>query len=435
MTRAARRSLAVLALAFWGGLSMSGGAAAAAVTSGDPSGVEPPAAGQAVDPAPAPPPAHRELNIVPIAGGDSDVGIGVGYVGDLASLAPGYKPYRWRLESEGFITFNTLDGGLIIPFQDYSLLLTIPDLGPGKRVRLDIRGAYTDEATLKYYGIGNATPMPSASVDIRDTEYGRVHPTLTTEARIAVSAHWFLQLGNEFTYNKLTVRPTSLLASAQSVGTPEVRAILGSFASHGVDLLEVGVEYDSRDNETVTHHGMFHELQLRVSPPSNSWLPYGYQQVDGTFRFYGTPVPRWLSLSFRAVGDVLLGSPPFYELARFDETPAIGGGKALRGVPAQRYYGKVKVFENFEARSELFPFHIMKKALVLGVAAFLDAGRSWTELAHAHPELDGTGLGIKYGIGGGLRLQEGQTFVVRLDLAWSPDATPVGAYFAAGEIF
>jgi hypothetical protein len=95
----------------------------------------------------------------------------------------------------------------------------------------------------------------------------------------------------------------------------------------------------------------------------------------------------------------------------------------------------VKVFENFEARSELFPFHIMKKALVLGVAAFLDAGRSWTELAHAHPELDGTGLGIKYGIGGGLRLQEGQTFVVRLDLAWSPDATPVGAYFAAGEIF
>jgi hypothetical protein len=34
-----------------------------------------------------------------------------------------------------------------------------------------------------------------------------------------------------------------------------------------------------------------------------------------------------------------------------------------------------------------------------------------------------------------LRVQEGQTFVVRLDLAWSPDATPIGAYFAAGEIF
>jgi hypothetical protein len=25
--------------------------------------------------------------------------------------------------------------------------------------------------------------------------------------------------------------------------------------------------------------------------------------------------------------------------------------------------------------------------------------------------------------------------VVRADVAWSPDATPIGAYFAAGQIF
>ncbi len=73
--------------------------------------------------------------------------------------------------------------------------------------------------------------------------------------------------------------------------------------------------------------------------------------------------------------------------------------------------------------------------MVLSVAACLDGGRSWTELGHTHPDLDGTGLGLKYGIGGGLRLQEGHTFVVRADVAWSPDARPVGAYFAAGQIF
>jgi hypothetical protein len=110
------------------------------------------------------------------------------------------------------------------------------------------------------------------------------------------------------------------------------------------DRRSYGVEYDSRDNETVTHGGMFHELKARVSPQVPGWLPYGYQQLDATFRFYVTPVPRWLSLSWRLVGDVLFGAPPFYELARFDETPAIGGGKAVRGVPAQRYYGKVKLF-------------------------------------------------------------------------------------------
>jgi Omp85 superfamily domain len=384
---------------------------------------------------PAVAPAHRELNIVPIAGGDSDVGLGFGEVSDWAGMAPGYTPYKWRLESEAFITFKTQEGGIIIPFQDYSLLLTLPDLAAHKRLRLDIRGAFTDEATLKFYGIGNATPLPPPSVDIRDTEYGRIHPTLTAEARFALTKTLFLRFGEQYTYNRLTVRPTTLLAADQSGGSPEMRSLLSSFGPHSVDLLEAGIEYDSRDSEIVTRRGMFHQFKARFSPRIGDWLPYGYQQLDADARFYFTPVPRWLTVTWRLVGDALLGSPPFYELARFDETPALGGVNAVRGVPAQRYYGKVKVFENLELRSEIWPFRVKKKQLILGLAAFLDAGRVWTEISRANPDLDGTGFGIKYGVGGGLRVQEGQTFVVRLDLAWSPDATPIGAYFAAGEIF
>jgi hypothetical protein len=59
----------------------------------------------------------------------------------------------------------------------------------------------------------------------------------------------------------------------------------------------------------------------------------------------------------------------------------------------------------------------------------------WTELGQSHPDLDGSGLGLKYGTGGGLRLRQGKTFVLRADLAWSPDATPVGGYFTMGEMF
>src|SRR5665213_207709 len=378
---------------------------------------------------------HRELNIVPIAGGDSDVGLGFGQVGDWAAMAPGYSPYKWRLESQAFITFKEQDGGLIIPFQDYSLLLTLPDLAPKKRLRLDISGAFTNEATLKYYGIGNASVLPPPTVNVRDTEYARIHPTLTAEARVALGNAFFLRFGEQYTYNRLTVRPTSTVAADDANASPEVRSILGTFGPHSVDLLEAGVEYDSRDNEIVTRHGMFHAIKVRISPRIDGWLPYGYQQLDADARFYFTPVPRWLTITWRAVGDALLGNPPFYELARFDETPALGGVNAVRGVPAQRYYGKVKVFENLELRSEILPFTIKKKKLILAVAAFFDAGRVWTELSHANPQLDGTGLGLKYGVGGGLRVQEGKTFVVRLDLAWSPDATPIGAYFAAGEIF
>jgi hypothetical protein len=358
----------------------------------------------------------REFNIVPLVGGDSDVGLGFGQVSDVASLRPGPQTYWWRVESGAFVTFKLRAGNdLINPYQDYYLLWSVPNLTASQRLRLDLRAAYTDESTLKYYGIGNASPLPPATTAIDDAEYKRVHPTLSIEARYRVYEHFFVMLGSVYTHNWLSVRPTTILAQQQAAGPPEVRAILGTFDSHGVELLEAEAQLDTRDNETVTERGQFHTALLRVSPRVGSTLPYGYERLTLTSRFYATVVPRWLSVSFRCVGDLLEGSPPFYELARFDETPAIGGSRAVR--------------------SELFPFTLWRKAMVLGVATFFDAGRSWTELGRSHPELDGEGLGLKYGVGGGLRLQQGKTFVVRADIAWSPDAQPIGAYFAAGEIF
>ena len=391
--------------------------------------VRPPAA------APKSPPGRSlEFNIVPIAGGDSDVGIGGGEVADLARLDPRYHPYRWKLTSEAFVTFSLLNGQLISPFQDYALSLTLPELTSSRRLRLDIRAAFTDERTLKFYGIGNATPLPPPGVSIANTEYQRLHPTLSVEARYRFYKRFYLLGGSIYTQNWLYVPPTSLLAQAQLSPSPEVRAIVGTFQPHGVELLEGGLEYDSRDNETVTRHGQFHTAVIRISPHIGTALPYGYERLTLTTRFYATPTPK-VTLLFRLVGDTLLGDPPFYELARFDETPAIGGSKAVRGVPAQRYYGKVKLFENLEARSEILHFKVGQKRMVLGAALFFDAGRSWTQPGQSNPALDGTGLGLKYGLGGGLRLQEGRTFIVRGDIAWSPDARPVGAYFAAGEIF
>ena len=391
-----------------------------------------------VEPPPAIPKAGSgrslEFNIVPIAGGDSDVGIGGGEVADLARLDPRYHPYRWKLTSEACGTFSLRNGQLISPFQDYSITWTLPELTSSRRLRLEIRPAFTNERTLKFYGIGNATPLPPPGVSLANTEYQRLHPTLSVEARYRFYKRFYLLGGSVYTQNWLAVPPTSLLAQAQISPSPEVRDIVGTFGPHGVELLEGGIQYDSRDNETVTRHGQFHTAVIRISPRVGLALPYGYERLNLTARFYATPTPR-VTLLFRLVGDTLLGDPPFYELARFDETPAIGGSKAVRGVPAQRYYGKVKVFENLEARSEILHFKLGHKRMVLGAALFFDAGRSWTQLGQSNPALDGTGLGLKYGLGGGLRLQEGQTFIVRGDIAWSPDAQPVGAYFAAGEIF
>ena len=55
------------------------------------------------------------------------------------------------------------------------------------------------------------------------------------------------------------------------------------------------------------------------------------------------------------------------------------------------------------------------------------------DLAHPEPELDGEGAGLKYGVGGGVRFQWGEAFLVRVDAAGSADGT--GFYFGVNHAF
>jgi len=375
-----------------------------------------------------------ELNFFPLVGGDTDFGIGVGEVGDWARVNPQTKQFSRRLENAVFVTFKLRDGKLIVPYVDVYLLLTVTRFGPEDRFRLEIRPSYTDERTLGYYGMGNASQVPAGFSDPQ-LQYRRIHPGLSTKLRFNLGGGFFLTQMSQFTYSDLLVGEDSFLAYQKANGPSKVKELIGGFDPHLLLISGLGVEYDTRDNETVTRRGQWHAIYVRGTPALGAWAPYAYLQLNATARFYSQPIPRWLKLSARLVADTIVGDPPFYELARFEDTAAIGGGKAMRGVPAQRYHGKVKLFGNFEARSDLFHFTVRKKPLVLGAAAFVDIGRSWTELFQRLPELDGTGWGLKYSVGGGLRLQEGTTFVLRADIAWSPDARPIGGYFAAGEIF
>ena len=201
-------------------------------------------------------------------------------------------------------------------------------------------------------------------------------------------------------------------------------------------LEKAGVEvlWDDRDNETSTHSGWFHTLDVKLSPGGVGAFPYRYGQATLVLRGFLPLYRPYLTLAARVVGDVLVGDAPFYELARFADTYAIGSGTGVRGVPAQRYSGKLKAFANVELRAEVVRFRLFGKPSIFGLVGFFDAGRVWADTAY-HPELDGTTLGLKYGVGGGLRFQSGEAFVLRADVAWSPDARPVGAYLSAGQLF
>ncbi len=378
---------------------------------------------------------HNEFNIVPIAGGSTDQGFGGGFFSGFARAAKGYEPYIWNVESAAFLTFaGRPGGGVRLPYQDYYAKLTVPRFFT-RSLRLEIRPSYTAETAMHYYGIGNASsaaPPPQAP----DTyfEYGRIHPQLEVDLRWSVVVHVIGRHGVRFVQNWIETTDDSKLRDDMRSGSEDVRALLGGTAPHSVMLFWYGLQWDDRDNETSPHSGSFHTFVVRLSPGGSGMFPYAYAETTVAARVY---LPLWkprITLAGRIVGDLLSGDPPFYELTHFNDTSAVGGGKGVRGVPAGRYYGKVKVLGNVELRTEIVSFRALGKPLILGVTGFFDAGRVWTDLS-AHPELDGHGLGLKYGVGGGLRLQSESSFLLRMDLAWSPDATPVGGYVSVGQMF
>jgi outer membrane protein assembly factor BamA len=382
---------------------------------------------------------HDEFNLVPVAGGTSDIGIGGGYFMGLARMAPGQIPYEWNIESAGFVTFATdPTGGVIVPYQDDYVAFTVPRF-LGSPMELEIRPEYSWESTLGYYGLGNASSaVLPAGKNVKYFEYGRLHPEVYVQLRSRIVDHVIARGGIRYSRTWLQVRDDSKLAEDLRTGGPEVKALLGSTAPNGVALFDYGIQFDNRDNVTSTHRGTFDSFDVQLSPGGTSWQPYRYLEATADVRFFlPISMPR-VVLAGRLAGDVLYGDPPFYELARFEDTYAIGGLNGVRGVPAQRYYGKVKVLGNVELRTEIVTFRALGKPVTFGVTAFLDGGRVWADTT-PRPDLDGGGsggiAGLKYGVGGGVRFQSGSAFVLRGDVAWSPDATPIGAYVAAGQMF
>ncbi len=377
---------------------------------------------------------RSEFNIVPIIGGTSDIGIGVGEFSDLARVSRGCDPFLWNIESAAFISFKSSSEGWRVPYQDLYFKITIPRfLGTASQV--EIRPSYTWESTLGYYGLGNAATAkaPPGSSDSYSW-YGRLHPAVDLQQRWGLADHLAALVGARYTQNWLQIREGTRLASDLASGSDEVRRLIGPTGPHGVALFSYGIQWDDRDSQVSSQKGSFHEAQIRLSPGGTASFPYRYGQGSVVSRVF---IPIWrdhITLALRGVGDILFGNPPFYELSRFDDTYALGGPNGVRGIPAQRYYGKIKLFGNIELRNDLFSFHALGKPLRVGFILFFDGGRVWADTS-AQPALDGSGLGLKYGTGGGIRLQSGETFVLRADVAWSPDANPVGAYFAAGQTF
>ncbi len=378
-----------------------------------------------------------EFTIVPIVGGDSDVGIGGGYLTSLAHVAPGVKPYVWRLESTGAVAFKFGNGAHLGYLDDYVLFIVPHAWLEGLHVEL--RAGYTDEPTLKYYGLGNASTIQGGRSDSDPYfEYKLSHSILAASATLHLG-HALLLWGLDEQHVQATYPTDGSIARDANSEDARTRKFMRIDPSLEVAKFSYGIGWDSRDSEVSSHRGQFHTLRADLAPGGFGRFAYAWMRINLALRGFVTLLPGRLTFAARGVVDVLEGSPPFYELARTvetfsDDTFGVGGGKGVRGVPAGRYFGSVKAFTNLELRSELFSFRAFEKRNLFGLTAFVDTGRVWSELPSS-PALDGNALGLKLGVGLGARITAGQSFVVRGDVAWSPDAHPVGAYLLGGQLF
>lgn len=374
-----------------------------------------------------------DLTVVPVAGGDSDTGFGGGFISSMARTVPGIEPYELRVEAAGMITFRAEGDDLQTPFLDAYVLLDTPHLVRGS-LGMELRISHTHEGGLEYFGLGNASRIePGRSPSDPRYEYSRTHPTLDVGFEYGLSGPWELHWGAAVTYNELSVPADGRLAEDAAHADPRVRSSTRVVPTHWVATFRQGVAWDTRDHEVSPQHGQYHTLRVDLSPGGTQSLPYSWMRINAAVRAYLRVIPERLVVAFRFVGDGLLGTPPFYELARYDNTYAVGGGKGVRGIPARRYYGKLKVLGNLELRLQALEFGLFGKPHRIGVVGFIDAGRVFAGYSHLS-ELDGSGLGLKVGYGGGLRFAS-DTFVVRADVATSAEAGKISGYLTAGQMF
>lgn len=376
-------------------------------------------------------PRRTELTAVPFAGGDSDNGWGGGFIASWARLAQNREPYLARIEATSSVMLKRPDNHFEAPYTDNSLLLHLPHVLPN-RFKLRFRISYTREAELSYYGVGNA------SRDLQENReyqhYGRVHPAADLQAEYAMSDATRLLWGVSFTQNWLIIPEHSRLGETLRAGDATTQRLLGDTHDHSVLTFDYGVAWDTRDNMVDPTRGVYATARVDLSPGGSGAFRHRWGRVNGNVRAFVPLIRSHLTFAARAVSDFLIGDAPFYELARVDAKPAIGGVNGVRGVPAERYTGRIKLYGNVELRSEFLQFTLFRKRTRFGIVGFVDGGRVYADYQPT-PELDGHGLGLKYGAGGGLRFAAGKSFVLRFDVAWAKEAHPVSAYVASGHAF
>jgi hypothetical protein len=379
----------------------------------------------------------------PLIGGDSDIGFEFGAVGTLSYFSGGQKPYRWNMDLLLSASLKQGPNGAEIAQQNYLWQIDMPGLYGGA-MRLNPEVSYNHTINYGYFGLGNAS---SGVTPNNNGNPGRYHEWIESiaqvrsSARIRIKEPLYAELAAQYLYVAPQSYTDSLLASdASTVNSNGSQYIYGT-TPLSLPSLAGGFSYDSRDDEVFPRSGMLHEVGVRFEAGFPTGGDVRYMEAGAILRGYVPLGP--LVLAGRLVANAQVGNVPFYDLFQagpFDQKEMPGGSAGIRGVPVGRYLGPIKIIGNVELRAMWLKFAVLGQKFTIGNLVFFDTGRVWSDYSF-HSPLDGSGVGLKYGVGGGIYVLWGQAAMLRIEAGYSPDAVsenptlPLGIYVEDGTMF
>jgi hypothetical protein len=202
-------------------------------------------------------------------------------------------------------------------------------------------------------------------------------------------------------------------------------------------VLQAGIMIDNRDSEAAPKKGYWLEGSIRGSafPWGSSWNYAGYNATARTYM--PLLASRKLVIANRFIADGIYGDAPVQEMIRVGgskDYTAFGGEEMGRGIRVQRFVGRIKFMNQTELRHDIASWRGLFDELdykLTGVA-FLDLGY----IGYDWMDFGGDPLHVNSGFGFGGRLSLGGDFIVRVDVATSPEENnDLSVYVNVGNLF
>ena len=407
------------------------------------------------------PASRTEWGGLPALNYNSDFGLGLGAIVNVARIEPGYNPYRWLGYFQAFLTLQAEAGENVqVPIQSHQARFDLPGLWGGK-LRLGIGLSFFEQANAGWFGVGSRSErreftqdeLSASETARRFHEYRRVVPSLRGSGRLIVweepvavgKRRLEVFVSGSLSYNETELYAGSLLAQQAARlndGSADARVLSGflkGLDDHGLLTLDVGVIWDSRSSEFATRRGWYAEASLRGSPGVDQGLRYAGVNTD--IRGFFTLGAPWLVTATRIELDALMGNAPYYALTDFgglDAMSGVGGETSLRGLLQRRFGGRIKGVASVEMRAYLPPFALGSQHFTAMAVGFSDVGQVRADVSPLridNERLDAPGLDLQASLGGGVRLLWGETFVIRAEYAAAVTDGTQRFYLTVGEPF